>query len=154
MEKIIESIQNWPVIFQGALGSALFAAVLFVGQKIFTYFAEVFHAKSKKLRAKQLKEQLIRLRAISAKDYNERAFYASLLWLRASRYVVKALIWITLGLLFDYFIKPLGFVGFVGAIHYLFFALNIVKGISYEGDIPSKIAEIKKEMNELDSKDD
>ena len=153
MEKLIASIQDWPVIVQGALGSALFALVLFAGQKVAAYFLDTFRANSRQSRIRQLKEQLIRLKALNANDHSERAYYASLLWLRASRHVVKALIWLTLGLTFNSILGVLGVVGFMGAIYYLFFALNIVKAINYDGDIPQKIAEIRAEMTELKADD-
>src|SRR5690606_4819398 len=124
-----------PVIFQGALGSALFALVLFAGQKIAAYFLDTLRANSRQSRIRQLKEQLIRLRALKAKDRAERTYYISLLWLRASRHVIKALIWLTLGLAFNTILGVLGVVGFMGAIYYLFFALNIVKAITYDGNI-------------------
>lgn len=151
MEKFITSIQDWPVIIQGALGSALFALVLFVGQKVASYFLDTFRASSRQSRIRQLREQLIRQKALKAKDHSERGYYASLLWLRASRHVVKALIWLTLGLAFNSFLGVLGVVGFMGAIYYLFFALNIVKAINYDGDITKKIEEIKAEMAKLNA---
>lgn len=153
MEKLITSVQDWPVIIQGALGSALFALVLFVGQKVASYFLDTFRANSRQSRIRQLKEQLIRLKALKAKDHSERGYYASLLWLRASRHVVKALIWLTLGLAFNSTLGVLGVIGFMGAIYYFFFALNIVKAIHYDGDITQKIEEIRAEMAELNADD-
>lgn len=153
MDKLIASIQEWPVIVQGALGSALFALVLFVGQKIAAYFIDSMHAQSRQARIRQLREQLIRFKALKAKDNAERAYYASLIWLRASRHVVKALIWLALGLAFNSLLGVLGVVGFLGAIYYLFIALSIVKGISYDGDVTAKIEEIRTEMRALEEDD-
>lgn len=149
MEKLLASIQDWPVIIQGALGSALFALTLFLGQKIAAYFIDTVRAHSKQARISQLKEQLIRFRALKAKDNAERTYYASIIWLRASRQVVKGFIWLTLGLLSDSILGVLDVVGFMGAIYYFFIALNIVKGISYDGDVTKKIQEIHEEMNRL-----
>ncbi|UVL37136.1 hypothetical protein LOY43_12125 [Pseudomonas sp. B21-041] len=149
MEKLIASIQDFPVIVQGALGSALFALALYIGQKVAAYCFDSFRANSKKSRIRQLKEQYIRLRALSSEDRAESAYFASLLWLRASRHVVKALIWLTLGLAFGSAFEPLSIVGFMGAIYYLFFALNIVKPISYDGDVQQKLVEIKEEMEKV-----
>lgn len=153
MEKLVASIQEWPVIIQGALGSALFALVLFIGQKVAAYFIDTMHAKSRRARTRQLREQLIRFKALRATDRTERTYYTSLIWLRASRHVVKALIWLALGLTFNSLLGVLGVVGFLGAIYYLFIALSIVKGISYDGDVTTKIEEIRAEMRELKEDD-
>ncbi|MCK9388318.1 MAG: hypothetical protein M0Q22_07990 [Sulfuritalea sp.] len=154
MEQLIASVQDWPVIVQGALGSALFALVLFTGQKITTYFLDTVHAQSKRERARQLREQLIRYKALKSKDNAERAFYAAVIWLRASRHVVKAFIWLTLGLAFNSLLGVLGVVGFLGATYYLFVALGIVKGISYDGDVTLKIEEIRTELRALNEDGD
>jgi cell division protein FtsB len=151
MEKLITSIQDFPVIIQGAMGSALFALLLYIGQKIATYCLDSFRANSKKTRVRQLKEQYIRLRALKSEDRAEAAYFASLLWLRASRHVVKAMIWLTLGLAFESAFGTLSVVGFMGAIYYLFFALNIVKPISYDGDLQKRITEILAEMRSLEA---
>jgi hypothetical protein len=118
MEKLIASIQDWPVIIQGALGSALFALALFLGQRVTAYFVDAVRAQSKESRVRQLREQLIRFSALKAKDHAERAYFASILWLRASRHVVKGLIWLALGLVSNSLLGVLGVVGFMGAIYY------------------------------------
>ncbi|WP_156352886.1 hypothetical protein [Pseudomonas sp. NBRC 111140] len=149
MEKLIASIQDFPVIVQGAMGSALFALLMYIGQKVTTYCFDSFRTSSKKTRIRQLKEQHVRLRALSSEDDSERAYLTSLLWLRASRHVVKALIWITFGLAFESVAGIFSAVGFIGAFYYLFLALNIVKPIGYEGDIDKKIQEIRNEIEVL-----
>ena len=152
MEKLVASIQDFPVIVQGAMGSALFALVLYVGQKIAAYCFDSVRANSKKTRIRQIKEQYIRFCALSAEDSSERTYFVSVLWLRASRHLVKALIWLVLGLAsesaFGAF-GPFGAVGFTGAIFYLFLALNIVKPIEFDGDIQQKTEELKAEMDKL-----
>ncbi|MBV4493094.1 hypothetical protein [Pseudomonas oryzicola] len=149
MEKLIASIQDFPVIVQGAMGSALFALLTYMGQRIAAYCFDSFRANSKKTRIRQLKEQLVRLRALRAEDDAEKAYYTSLLWLRASRHIVKALIWITFGLAFESVAGTFSAVGYIGAFYYLFLALNIVKPIGYDGDIDKKIKEIRAEIEGL-----
>ena len=149
MEKLVASIQDFPVIVQGAMGSALFALLVYLGQKVAAYCFDSFRANSKKTRIRQLKEQHVRLRALCAEDDAQRAYLTSLLWLRASRHVVKALIWITFGLAFETAAGTLSVVGFMGAIYYLFLALNIVKPISYDGDIEQKIKDVRAEIRTL-----
>lgn len=149
MEKLLASIQDFPVIVQGAMGSALFALLVYIGQKVATYCFDSFRASSKKSRIRQLKEQQVRLRALCAEDYDQKAYLTSLLWLRASRHVVKALIWITFGLAFESAAGTLSVVGFIGAIYYLFLSLNIVKPISYEGNIEEKLMDIRTELRSL-----
>lgn len=57
----------------------------------------------------------------------------------------------TLGLAFSFLLPVLGIVGFIGTLYYLFLALEIVKGINYDGDVTEKINEINKELKELES---
>ncbi|WP_143501105.1 hypothetical protein [Pseudomonas sp. Irchel 3H3] len=155
MEKLIASIQDFPVIVQGAMGSALFALVLYVGQKIAAYCFDSVRARSKRNQIRQIKEQYIRFCAISAREFTERTYYVSVLWLRASRHLVKALIWLVLGLVSESAFGalgafgPFGAVGFMGAIFYLFLALNIVKPIEFDGDVEQKTKELKSEMDKL-----
>jgi hypothetical protein len=40
LERLFAAASDLPVIVQGALGSALFALLLFVGQRAFAYMAE------------------------------------------------------------------------------------------------------------------
>lgn len=149
MDQLILSIQDYPVIVQGAMGSALFALVLFVGQRMAAYGLDRFRAGSRRVRKRQIKEEYIRLRALGADDYSEGAYFGSLLWIRASRHFVKALIWLVLGMIFDSTIGVLGVVGYMGAVFYLFFALSIVRPISYDGDVKARAAELKEELDQL-----
>lgn len=151
MDQLIEALRDWNIILQGAIGSALFYLFLKVGQKTTSYFLDNYKSFSKKTRIRQLREKIFRYSAINTKDIHERTYYATILWYRASRHFIKGMIWMTLGLAFSFLLPVLGIVGFIGTLYYLFLALEIVKGINYDGDVTEKINEINKELKELES---
>jgi hypothetical protein len=153
MEKLLIAIQDWPVLIQGALGSALFAFVLFAGQKLTANLSDRYVNHSKQSRETRLRNQIIRLSALLAKDNSERAFLSSVLWLRASRDVIKAFIWLALGLSSASFLPALGTVGYIGCIYYLFSALDVVKGISYDGNVGEQIAKLQAEIKAIGTDD-
>ena len=151
MAGLLESIQDFPVIVQGAMGSALFALVLYVGQKSTAYGLDKFRLVSKRSRYSQLLEQHLRLRALKVNKVSEQGSFAALMWMRASRHVIKGFIWLVLGMAFDFALGPLSVVGYMGALYYLFMALNVVKPIVCKGDLDEEIARIAGELKEFTS---
>ncbi len=149
MDKLISAVSDWPVLVQGAIGSALFWLVLVFGQKIAAYASVHFATRSRKKRKSALGIQIFRYSAIKAVDPAEQAKYMSALWFRASRDLIKGLIWLALGLAFESVISILGMVGFFGCLYYLFAALEIVKPIDSPDDIDAEITRLKEELNRL-----
>jgi hypothetical protein len=92
MQELIDAIKAWPIIIQGALGSALFWLVLVVGQKITNALSIRFSTQSKSRRRARLVNQGLRLRALIAGDGPDRAqttyFFSALLY-RASQAVTR-----------------------------------------------------------------
>jgi len=146
IDRLVSAITDLPVIIQGALGSALFALALLVGQRLFALSAERYARSSILRRRRYLIEQQIKYNVLSATDYAARTAFVSLLIYRASRSLFKALIWLTFGLSFGIF----GFVGFIGCLYYLFRGLNTVTPPERADDVPKKLEEIKDELSKLE----
>ena len=152
MKDFWEVLQAWPVIIQGALGSALFALIVVVGQKMTGAVSPSISRISVQRQKSRLITQMTRLRAVTTKDDTLRGYYASILWLRSSRYLLKGLIWLALGLAFGSFISSLGVVGYIGCIFYLFSALDGVKAIKKTGNEEQQLTELGEKLKELNSK--
>ena len=152
---LTDIIQNWPVIVQGALGAALFAAVLYVGERLYTVLAFGVSRISRPRRLTYLNNRRIRLYAVKSEDLLSRTYFVSVLWYRASREVVKALMWLTLGLLFTNFVGVWGVIGYLGCLFYLLFALSVVKPIIESGDqLDAEIEKVRAALAELAPPDD
>lgn len=151
MDSLLVKIKDWPVIIQGALGSALFYIVIIAGQKTTAFISTRITNASKSRKVAQLKNELVRLHALASSGKDEGAFFVSMLLLRASRYLIKALLWLTLGFIFSSFLEVLGVVGFLGCFYYLFSTLEVVKPISYKdkGEIAKRIQEIQDQLQAL-----
>ncbi len=149
MEKLIAAIQDWPILIQGAIGSALFWVLLALGQKLMTFLSAKFSSLSKRRKKSELYTQLLRFRALTTSPHDLGGHYASILLYRASRSVVKALIWLAFGLIFYSVINALGIVGFIGCLYYLFAAYNVVRPLDYDGNITEKIKEIEQQLEKI-----
>jgi hypothetical protein len=149
MNELITTIKDWPVIVQGALGSALFWFILLIGQKIATFCASTFNTHNKIRRQRQVRIKLLRLKASLCEEPNEIAFFATAFIYRAAREIVTGLIWLALGLLSDSVIGVFGPIGYLGCIYYSFSALTILKPIVKTETTTQEIQELEKELNEL-----
>jgi hypothetical protein len=150
MKDMLSAIQDWPTILQGAAGSALFALLLFIGQRIAGVLPQAFSRLSAKRRSSYLRSRLFRLRARKATDPAEKAALMSGLWYRASRDLIKAMIWLTLGLMFSGVVGVWSLVGYLGCVYHLFFALEVVKPVTDDlATIDQKIKEISEKLRSL-----
>jgi hypothetical protein len=152
MEKLTSAIQNWPILLQGAIGSAIFWLVLSVGQRATNFFSLKADVLSKSKQKDHLLNEHLRASAKKEGDkYAAGAFYASVLCYRASRHVIRALIWLALGLIMNTITGIFGLIGFMGCLYYLFAALNVVKPFPEGNDPDERIKEVKKALAELQS---
>jgi hypothetical protein len=150
MDNLILAIKDWPVLIQGAIGSGLFWLFLLIGQKLFVFIPQKLSALSKSRKESILRDELFRFYATRLTNNHALAGgFASILLYRASRHLVKAIIWLTFGLVFDAFTGIFGTIGFIGSLYYLFGALNVIRPNNYAGDIDNKIKEIEEEITSL-----
>lgn len=150
LDRFVTAVSDWPVVLQGALGSALFATLLFGGQRATAALSGWMRSRSKLSRQEYLFELLLRLEAVSSTESVDTAKYAAVLVYRAMRHLMKALIWLTLGLAMGSVISVLGIVGFAGCLFYLFKSLNVLAPTELTPDVAQKVAEARAELEQLE----
>ena len=148
MDKFVTVINDWPVIVQGALGSALFAFALWFGQKLYTWFNNKLSKFSRNNRKSSLITEMVKIN-LKLTTGKERHIFAPILLYRMSRPFIKAIIWLVLGLITGNLFEALSVVGYIGSIYYLLKALDVVSAYSFEGDLKERINEINKQLKEL-----
>jgi hypothetical protein len=151
--ELIEVFKDWPVIIQGALGSALFWIALGVGQKFVSFLLSVSALHSKLSRKSWLVSAQIKYKSyLTESDFEEISGLSFLIY-RSLRLFYKSLMWLVLGLISNLFISPIGIIGFMGCIYYLFQSYDVVSPIEELDDgidaVKDKLIKINKELDEL-----
>lgn len=82
-------------------------------------------------------------------DLNGHACQVGLIY-QSLRELIKGLIWISLGLLFQSIYSLLGVIGFIGGIYYLFLALDKVQGISVPDNLEESIRVVEEQLDEIE----
>ena len=149
MSEIVTAISNWPVILQGALGSALFAATIYFGRRGASLVMGKYSTISTRRRIEYLQIQRVKYSILSTKDFSARAAYFSGLTYRAARHWTMGAVWVLLGFIGSVFLPVLGVVGYLGGLYYLFIAVNILKGIGKDEDAGQRVKEITEELTSL-----
>ncbi|MHB1059840.1 MAG: hypothetical protein ACYC0F_18350 [Rhodanobacter sp.] len=149
LQKWIEALTDLPVIVQSALGSALFALLLLLGQFTFRILSAKYSHSNKRRRRRFLRNEIAKIQVIHAKEHATKSAYLSLLIYRASRSFAKAFIWLTLGLLFGSIGQGFGVAGYLGAIYYFFSALSPLRAPSKTGDKSARLLELRAELKAL-----
>ncbi|MFW1535905.1 hypothetical protein ACEV8P_23010 [Vibrio parahaemolyticus] len=117
---IIETILQWPVIVQGALGSALFALTFWLCQLVMKRLI----SSSKKFTSDLVGDLKARDSMIEkAESWEDKIHVLGGLVYVGFHYLIKALIFLVLGHLIGSFIPVFGYVGTVIGMFYLFRAL-------------------------------
>jgi len=145
-----QAIQQWPVIIQGALGSALFALIMYLGQKLFAHVNHFISSVSNNSRISELTTEKLKLGMLTFRGEKSAIFAAPLVY-RMSRKLLKALIWLVLGLIFGNFSNLLSVVGFLGSLYYLIIALNVVSPYETSEDSEERLQKINDELKKLKS---
>jgi hypothetical protein len=149
LELLVKAVTDWPVLVQGAIGSAIFWLVLLVGQWAASALGAKYSSRSKKRRRAFLIEQRLKYAYKLAKDNETRAaVFAGLLY-RASRNALRGCVWLTLGLLASSLLPVFGAAGFIGALFYFFDALNTVSTVPETDNVSERIKQISEELNSL-----
>ncbi|MFT5266222.1 MAG: hypothetical protein ACI8YQ_004986 [Polaribacter sp.] len=153
VNELVNTILEWPLIIQGALGSGLFWLVLLLGQKLSSLSNRVIAQRSTDneiIYLRNLRDKYIGLKAHQNKNTQVANYIATGFIYKSLRSLFKGLIWLALGLSFGLLIPVLGVVGFVGCLYHMFKGLTVVQEID-KGISPSdKISEIDQRLNELE----
>ena len=149
MEELVAVIKAWPVIVQGALGSALFWLILLAGQRAAGSISKKYSKVSKRTRTDWLINEKAKCFAKMSKSHTEFSTFATIMLYRASRHLVKALMWLALGLLAESVVVQLGIIGFMGCIYYLFKAYAVVAPVNDESYNEDRLREIDAELKRL-----
>ena len=150
MKAVLDEILKWPVIVQGALGSALFAAILALGTWLIRAVQTYFRGFSRSRRLDRLHNEGLRLQGLVTENPALSALTLVTLLYGAFRELLKAVFVICLGLIFGSFIPVLHVVGFVMALYYLLLALDAVRG-STDDDPKKRLDEVYKEIEKLEA---
>ncbi|EPM7909854.1 MULTISPECIES: hypothetical protein [Vibrio] len=150
MDSLIDAVKDWPVILQGALGSALFWLILLLMNKLFVFLSEKYSRYSKNSRLYWLVSEQFKFHGYLCEDIHEKNYWVSALIYRSFRCLIKALMWLSMGLICQSFFSPLGVIGFVGALFYLFRAYDLVAPIGKEAT-KERLEEIEREIEEIEN---
>ncbi len=147
--EIIEAIKDWPVIVQGALGSALFWLISLVAQRIVAIGVVKASKHSNQERLSWLVSRNAKHEAFGGTRDDAKAAYAtSSLIYRSLRPVYKGVIWLGLGLVASVF-TPIGLaIGGVGLTYYFLKAYDVVSPISFEENTKEEWDKVRTELLE------
>ena len=150
MEDLYKAITEYPVIVQGALGSALFAFLFFIGKKTFQIIDDILSKYFKQVKLEsliRLQKKYIGLKAHRSKDLLKSSSIRTELLYVGFRNFINGVIWILLGLILDLYET----IGYLGGIYYMFKALYSVQKITISDDldIDKKIKEISEQIKKL-----
>jgi hypothetical protein len=148
MEALQKMIEDWPVIVQGALGSALFAFSVYILPKLFRPINHKLASLSTSSRISELNTEKVKLGLFKAKGGDKAIFAAPLLY-RMSRPSLKAFIWLVLGMILGQVLGILSLVGYLGSVYYFFSALDVVSVYEYDGEPNDRLKEINDEIDSL-----
>lgn len=148
MEQLITSLKDWPVIVQGAVGSALFWIVLSALQALIRKVGVLRSKHSQSSRKSWLVSRLTKCQAfqIGPDGYAESAFNVSVLIYRSLRDFFIAMMWLCLGLLLQPFVPMAGTVGFMGCLFYILKAYEDVRPLGENIDLKKEEEKIRIEL--------
>ena len=149
MYELIEAIRAWPVIVQGALGSALFWVILVCAQYSTTRLSKTYSRHSKRARIGWLTARKAKVLAHTRGDAADFSVYATILLYRASRDLFKGLMWLAMALVFQSMFAPAGIVGFLGCLYYLLKGSEVVGVVEGIENPEQELEKILEELREL-----
>lgn len=118
MSEVITIIKDWPIIVQGALGSALFWLFLVISQKIAVVVKEKLSKHSRESRLSRLRNEYFKYS--NDEDAAEHSLSVVYLIYRSLRPFLRAMMWFVMGVITNIFASPLGVIGYIGALFLLF----------------------------------
>lgn len=151
MQELFEAVKAWPVIVQGALGSALFSLVLILAERIRKLATAQYSKHSKSNRLSYLINEQARLEAILADTREDQVVVLTFIFYRASRPALKAAMWLLFGLTMDTMFSPAGLIGYTVSLFYLMRSYALVAPITDE-EPAEKLKAVNEEIEKLEGK--
>lgn len=150
LNEVVGMVKNWPVIVQGALGSALFWLISLVAQKVIASGIRYYSNRSKDNRMSWLVSRDAKHQAFGGEADSSTAAYAtSALIYRSLRPVYKGIVWLGFGLIASAF-SPLGLaIGGIGLAYYFLRAYDVVSPMSLEEHTQENRDKVVSELQEI-----
>jgi hypothetical protein len=147
LNDIIQIIKEWPVIVQGALGSALFWLVLLIVQRASSLGILYFSNHSRTQRFSWLISRECKHEAFGGAETDAKAAYAtSCLIYRSLRHCYKGLMWLALGLIVYPFFDIGLVIGGFGMVYFFSKAFEVVAPFKENENSPEEWKKVKKEL--------
>lgn len=151
MNDLVAKITDWPVVVQGAAGSALFWLILLVATKITDRSLQATVSFGKKKRLEVLYAEHLLLSATSTGDKADRTMAVAALLYGALHYALKGLAALALSLMLGDLVPVLKAVGTAFSAYYFLWALTIVRDIpSNDEKIASRLERVEQLIEKLD----
>ncbi|KAB0457881.1 MULTISPECIES: hypothetical protein [Vibrio] len=148
--EMIQEILALPVIIQGALGSALFALCTWLLRFAFNNITIVFSKFNNELKIEQKNAELVGLYYEQSGRGTDSSVFLVWCIFHGLAHISQAAIWLVLGQMFGEVIYSFVYVGYLGALYYLYRAGKVLptKNNEYTPDeIDQKINELEKELD-------
>jgi hypothetical protein len=149
MEGFIEIIKAWPIIVQGALGSALFWLLMIIGQKLASFSAAYMSKRSKQKRISWLVTRTCKHDAFSNLDNAAASYAVSVLIYRSLQSAYKAFLWLGFGFVIDGVFDFGLFIGALGFVYYLLKAFDVVSPFKENENTQEENDKVINELKEL-----
>lgn len=151
-----EAIKQWPVILQGVAGSALFAAISYLGKALTKRAIAYLSKANERLRKDNLFRELFHKKYIRLPGMADSIMILSVF--QASSFLASGLIFLALGWLFEGFIPLSLKIGLLGFLYYIFRAALWLDRITVESketdlQIWERVKEIETELHGAPAKD-
>jgi len=150
---LLDEILKLNVIVQGALGSALFWLIAYLGEKLVRRLGLAFGKFSTNHQLEKLRSERLRYMALEANTDHTSANLAITALIYTSLYnITRGLIMLVLGLIFGSVLPVLATVGYLMAIYYFFLASHAVRDTDDDVDPSTKLKEINAMIEKLEAK--
>ncbi|HHF3199684.1 hypothetical protein MTR11_23440 [Vibrio sp. CCB-PB317] len=144
---IIDTITAWPVIVQGALGSALFAITSFLGQKIVRFFFSKWEKYSRTNNEVLASQKVALIGAYIDNDRNELSNVLTLMMFSSFHYIMKAVLFVAFGLVAESLLPAFGLAGYFIGFIYLFKAMTYSPHLAFlDNHTEEELKEIKEQL--------
>ena len=148
MDEWIKVFSSWPIIVQGALGSALFWLILALGQRAVSFVSDRYTGFSRIAKVSKLTDLQAKYLIALTKEHALTGAYVSVLIYRSLRHFFRAFLWLTVGLLLQSLAPIIGVIAYVGSLYYFFGAVDVVRPVDTAG-AKEKLEKVTMEIEEL-----